>query len=169
MRKRFGIMTLATGLTLIGTMGAPAPTMATQEFFAAKLRGGTETPVAVATDGSGVWGAQLDNAESALTFQLFYDLLEGGAVSAAHIHLGAPGTSGGIVIHLCGSGGTAACPAPPGFVTGVITSANVVAVPAQGVDAGNLAQVIQAMRKGDTYVNVHTGSFPGGEIRGRIE
>jgi hypothetical protein len=139
MRKSFKIVTLAAAVALTGMSGALAPLMAAEEFFSAKLRGGHETPVTVATGAS------------------------------AHIHLGRPGITGGIVIHFCGTGGTAPCPASPGFVSGVVTAANVVAVAAQGIAAGDLAKVIRAMRKGDAYVNVHTGVFPGGEIRGPIE
>lgn len=169
MRKSLQIVTLATTVALTGMLGALAPLMAAEEFFSAKLRGGHETPVTVATGASGVWGARLDGAETSMAYELFYDAIEGGAVAAAHIHLGRPGITGGIVIHLCGTGGTAPCPASPGFVSGVLTSANVVAVAAQGIAAGDFAKVIRAMRKGDAYVNVHTGVFPGGEIRGQVE
>jgi hypothetical protein len=32
----------------------------------------------------------------------------------------------------------------------------------------SLDALLAAMRDGDTYVNVHTTQFPGGEIRGQI-
>ena len=169
MRNSFKMVTLAAALALTGMSGALFPLMAAEEFFSAKLRGGHETPVTVATGASGVWGARLDSAETSMAFELFYDAIEGGTVAAAHIHLGRPGITGGVVIHFCGTGGTAPCPASPGFVSGVVTAANVVAVAAQGIAAGDFAKVIRAMRKGDAYVNVHTGVFPGGEIRGPIE
>jgi hypothetical protein len=38
----------------------------------------------------------------------------------------------------------------------------------QGIAAGQLGEALRAMRAGVTYVNVHTGLFPGGEIRGLI-
>ena len=43
-----------------------------------------------------------------------------------------------------------------------------------GPDPGNacgwtsLADVLEAMAAGDTYVNVHTTNFTGGEIRGQV-
>ena len=89
MRKSLKIVTLATTVVLTGMLGALAPLMAAEEFFSAKLRGGNETPVTVATGASGVWGARLDSAETSMAFELFYDAIEGGAVSAAHIHLDA--------------------------------------------------------------------------------
>jgi hypothetical protein len=169
MRKRSAIRMLSAALTLTAASAGFSPAGAAEEVFSAKLRGGNETPLTLGTAATGVFSAQLDSDETSLTFQLFYDGIEGGAVSAAHIHLGRPGTTGGIVIHFCGTGGTAPCPASPGFLTGVVTAANVVAVPAQGIAAGDFARVIRAMRKGDTYANVHTATFSGGEIRGAIE
>ena len=55
------------------------------------------------------------------------------------------------------------------IVNGTATSADVVAVATQGVAAGELADVIRAMRRGDAYVNVHTTTYPGGEIRGPVQ
>jgi hypothetical protein len=160
------LMTIAVFLT---ASSLPAPAFALQEFFTAKLRPGNETPTTLSTTGSGLFAAQLDESETVLLFALLYDTLEGGTVTGAHIHLGRAATTGGIVIHFCGTGGKPACPAIPGALQGTATAADVVAVAAQGVAAGDLAAVIRAMRRGDTYVNVHTTTFPGGEIRGQIE
>ncbi len=165
MKTHYGNAVLAAVLAVVAMGG----TASAEEFFAAKLRSGNETPATLATTGTGIWGAVLDASETSLQFQLHYSGLEGGAPSAAHIHIGRPATTGGVVIHFCGSGGTAPCPASPGVVSGVLTSANVVAVAAQGVAAGDLAKVIEAMRRGDTYVNVHNATYPGGEIRGQVK
>ena len=45
---------------------------------------------------------------------------------------------------------------------------DVVGPEAQGIDPGEFRELIQAMRSGSTYVNVHTEGYPGGEIRGQI-
>ena len=124
------------------------------------------------TAGTGVFGALLDANETSLQFLLNYSSLEGGeagTVSMAHIHIGRPGLAGGVVVHLCGTGGTAACMPSPGSVSGVITSANVVAVPLQGVAVGDFGKLIDALRRGDAYVNVHNATYPTGEIRGQIK
>jgi hypothetical protein len=39
----------------------------------------------------------------------------------------------------------------------------------QQLTAGNLDQVIDAIRRGVAYANVHTTLSPGGEIRGQIQ
>ena len=162
------ISTLVAFAMVLAIATSSAPALAAEEFFSAKLRGGNETPLTISTAGTGVWAAQLDSAETTLTYVLSYDALEGGTVTAAHIHLGQPGITGGIVIHFCGTGGKPACPAPPGLISATATSADVVAVPTQGIAAGEFAEVVRAMRRGDTYVNVHTTTYPGGEIRGPI-
>jgi hypothetical protein len=165
------MLELRTLLPIAGfvvTSALPAPAQALQEYFGAKLRGGAETP-SVSTTGSGVFAALLDEPETALSYLLAYDALQGGTVTGAHVHLGRPGTAGGIVIHLCGTGGKPACPGIPALLTGSVTADDVVALSAQGVAEGDLAAVVRAMRRGDAYVNVHTTTFPGGEVRGQIE
>ena len=113
--------------------------------------------------------AGLGSAETSFSFALDYTNLEGGTVTGAHIHLGRPGITGGIVIHFCGSGGKPACPSSPAIVSGTVTAADVVAVASQGIAAGEFAEVVRAMRRGDTYVNVHTTTYPSGEIRGQVQ
>ena len=53
-------------------------------------------------------------------------------------------------------------------MTGTITAAQVLAVPAQGVTAGDFAGLVRIIRSGDAYANVHTTAHPGGEIRGQV-
>jgi hypothetical protein len=38
----------------------------------------------------------------------------------------------------------------------------------QGIEAGNFAELVAAMRVGSTYANVHSTKWPGGEIRAQI-
>ena len=38
----------------------------------------------------------------------------------------------------------------------------------QGLEDGEVDELIRAIRAGATYVNLHTGGFPGGEIRAQI-
>jgi len=139
----------------------------------ARLVGFQEVP-AISTPGSGRFEAELSADGQSLTWMLTYADLKGnagesGAVTGAHLHLGQRSVVGGVAIHLCGGGGgTGACPAPPASLTGTATAASVVGPAGQGLDAGQLADLIAAMRAGVTYVNVHTTRFPGGEIRGQV-
>ncbi len=71
---------------------------------------------------------------------------------------------------------TPACPAgttTKATVTGTLDMTDVQAIlvgglPAQGIAAGELAEVLTALKAGVTYANVHSGTFPGGEIRAQL-
>jgi len=106
-------------------------------------------------------------------------------VTQAHIHCGLPGFNGPIRIWLypdIGTSGTAE-PAGAGLHNGVLASGtfSVAGVLCPAANVGTEMSLLQAMREGLTYVNVHTnldgvapvstgpGDFPLGEIRGQID
>jgi hypothetical protein len=161
--KRSALMVLAMSAALLLAPGQPRS--ASAEVVGSGLSGYQEVPM-ISTTGSGAFFARISGDETSIDFLLLYEGLQGGDVLFAHIHLGQQSVNGGIVIHLCGSGGKPGCPASPAQFGGVLTSADVVAV--QGVAAGDLAAVIRAIRKGDTYANVHTTTFGSGEVRGQL-
>jgi len=114
--------------------------------------------------------ASVNSAGTVLTYTLTYTGLSGPA-GAAHIHFAQPGVNGSVVLWLCGGGGKPACPAAGVPITGTVNAGDIAALPgvaAQGMVAGDLASVLKAMRARVAYANVHTGAFPGGEIRGQI-
>jgi hypothetical protein len=54
-------------------------------------------------------------------------------------------------------------------VSGTITPASIVgSASAQGVTAGNFDAFREAVIEGGGYANIHTTSFPAGEIRGPL-
>ena len=55
-------------------------------------------------------------------------------------------------------------------MTGTLTAADVRPLDAQGIAAGaeGFAQIIEALRNGAAYANVHTAQRPSGEIRGAL-
>ena len=58
---------------------------------------------------------------------------------------------------------------PEGTVKGTITPAKVLAQTLQGIaGSGNFDELVDAIRAGTTYANVHTTLFTPGEIRGQI-
>jgi hypothetical protein len=135
--------------------------------FQATLSGSNEVP-ALSTGASGAFNVRISKDDAAIAFELSYDGLEG-SVTAAHIHLGQRDVNGGVIAFLCSAAGTPqTCPAPPAQISGVITAADVIGPTGQGIDAGEFAEMVRAIRNGTAYVNVHSTKFPGGEIRAQI-
>lgn len=134
----------------------------------AQLNGFEETPSAIMTTGTGVFLGLINGEQTEIVYQLFYIDLSS-SVLFAHIHFGKPGESGGVAAFLCGGGGKPDCPAPGTLLVDTLTADHVVAIAGQNLAAGDLAGLIRAMKSGFTYVNVHTSSFPAGEVRGQIK
>jgi hypothetical protein len=165
---------VAVVMALVLTVGGATVAIGTGHRFSARasLTGYEEVP-AISTPGSGSFRASLSRDGSEIAFKLKYGGIPT-TVTQAHIHFGQLSVNGGITLFLCtnlgnGPAGTAACPAS-GEVTGTLTAEDVVgAAAAQGIAAGEFAEVVQAIRAGVAYVNVHSTAYPGGEIRGQLK
>jgi len=129
-----------------------------------RLTGFQEVPP-ILTNGKGTLTLTIGSSSIAYTLT-FSDLSSSATMS--HIHFGERGVSGAIFVFLCGGGGKPTCPAGGGTVTGTITGADVLAVPAQGITAGSFTDLLRILRSGDAYANVHTTDHLAGEIRGQI-
>src|SRR5712692_733850 len=158
---------LATVLLLVLTASAASADSGKPKKLKAKLSGFLEVPVSISTAGNGEFRATVNESETMITYELKYEDLEGGTVLAAHVHIGQRATAGGVMFFLCGGGGKPACPSS-GTVTGTVVAADIIGPEAQGVSPGQLAEAIRAMRVGAAYANVHTTTYPTGEIRGQI-
>ena len=168
---------IVTALTL--ALAAPAAFADRDgDKIRARLTGYEEVP-SVSTTGKGEFEATISRDEGLIEYELSFSGLVG-TVQQSHIHFAQKGVNGSIVVWLCQ---TATTPAPAavagitpfcpqsGTVTGQITAANVIAAgtTSQMIVAGELAEVIAAIRAHRAYVNVHaTPLNPGGEIRGQI-
>lgn len=144
--------------------------------FATTLSGYNETAVTINSPASGKFVAKASKNELSISYTLSYSDLPTNVLQA-HIHFGRPGLSGGVALFLCTNlAPPADVPAPPpcpitaGTVTGTLTAADVIALPAQGIDAGaaGFDEMVKALRNGAAYVNVHTTQRPSGEIRGPL-
>ena len=166
-------------LTLLGAaliVGLVSPAIAqdhgSERRVRARLAGANEVPT-VSSTGHGELRGMIDRDDTELTYELSFDDLEG-TVLQSHIHIGQTSVSGGIMIWLCGTAtnpgppGTPTCPPPGGSVGRTVTAADVLAVTAQGIAAGEFAEALQAIRRGLAYANVHSTKHPSGEIRGQI-
>ena len=130
----------------------------------ARLQGFNEVP-AVSSTGGGEFRARI--LGDIVDWELSYEGLEGSVTTAAHIHFGQKDVNGGVSVFLCG-GPTPPCTPGSGTFRGSFSAAEVLGPAAQGIAAGEIAELISAVRAGNTYVNVHTNKYPGGEIRGQV-
>jgi hypothetical protein len=163
-------------MALLSFTLAGAPAVAGAEVIFTRLSGFEEVP-AISTEGSGNFLASIDESgeEGVISFALSYEDLKSD-VLMAHIHLGQAGVNGGVIAWLCTTPeapleapeGTPTCP-QSGVVTGTIRAADVVGPTDQALDPGEMEELIEAIRAEVTYVNVHTETFPGGEVRGQIK
>jgi hypothetical protein len=131
-------------------------------------------PVDTRAQGQAVFRVSADG--SSVDFRLIASNIDN--VTQAHIHCGARGTNGPVRMWLypvIGPTG-AAGPNASGPQNGVLASGT---FNPTGVTCPDGCELLDAMRAGLTYVNVHTndgvappntgpGDFPGGEIRGQL-
>jgi hypothetical protein len=164
------VTALATATALM--LSVPA-SYAIPITFVGNLVGANEVPL-VASSGTGFATVVLDPTAQTIQINATFSGLTSNDV-AAHIHCCAPlGTNAGVAT---------AVPAFPGFPLGVtsgnyssavfdLTQAtiyNPAFVTAQGgTISGAEAALIAGIQNGQTYLNIHTVNFPGGEIRGQL-
>jgi hypothetical protein len=155
--------------------GLIAAGAATAETVKVQLRGFEEVP-SVSTAASGDLRLKINDKAGTIDYELSYENLQGN-VTQAHIHVGQHGVAGGISLWLCQTttnpapaavaAATPTCP-QAGTVTGTLTASSVVGPTPQLITAGQLDEVIRAIRAGVAYGNVHSSAVPGGEIRGQL-
>jgi hypothetical protein len=148
-------------------LAVPAGVLADKKRYVAQLNAGNEVPPRAS---SAFGPAQFIARPGVIEFRIKVSGLSA-APTGAHIH--APATTAqnaGIVARLCGAPAPAVLPvctfdASTGvmFVEGVITPE---LLQAWGITG---AQLAAWMDGGLAYVNVHTPTYPGGEVRGQIE
>ena len=174
--KRAIGLVAAVGLLTGGTALA-----ASSRDFVTHLKGDQEVAPGVASDTRAQGQATFQLSEDGTELRYRLNVANIGNVIMAHIHLGASGVSGPVVVWLYPSTAPGV-QAPPGggrlqgtVAEGVIRAADLV-----GPLAGHpLSDLVAAIQAGGAYVNVHTndgvapvntgpGDFPGGEIRGQL-
>jgi Cu/Zn superoxide dismutase len=160
MKRGAFVATLATlALLVSGTATA-------EEAFRAHLSGAEEVPPRD-TKARGQATFLLSGDESTVAFRLIVSNIEN--VFAAHIHCGERGQNGPVEVTLFMG-------APAGGRFDGVLATGSFATADHDCDG---QPIVDAMRDGSTYVNVHTddgvpppntgpGDFPGGEIRGQI-
>jgi CHRD domain len=171
-RLALRVIAVAGVIALLGVGSYAIAGSGTNNFNGDPMLGYAENPD-VSTAASGSFDAKLSDGGDSLHYVLSYSGLEG-TVLQAHVHFGKTAVNGGISFFLCGTAtnpgpaGTPACPTPGGTVEGDIEAADVIGPLGQGIEVGNLAEIVAAMRAGHAYANVHSTKWPGGEIRAQL-
>jgi CHRD domain len=144
MSKRF-VLTLVLGMLLALVLGSQA--LAGGRPLTTTLTGAAEVPGPGDPDGTGTATITVNLGQE----EVCWEINAAGIVlpaAAAHIHVGAAGEAGPVVVPL-------SAPDAMGFSSGCAT-----------VDR-DLAKAILKNPE-DYYVNVHTSEFPAGAIRGQL-
>jgi hypothetical protein len=154
---RMLLLTIACAGALLA---APPPAAAALITFHASLSGAQETP----PNGSPATGSATlvaDTVAQTLSVsEVFSGLL--GPTGAGHIHAAPPGVAGPIILPF------AEFPVgvTSGSFTGTFSAADLTNQATSGIT--NFTDLLNALEAGNTYVNIHTTPFPGGEIRGQV-
>jgi CHRD domain len=146
-RKLVSILAVGAVAALVFAAFSSARPAAAHFRLSATLNAGQEIPKQAVKNQSGHGSFTGTLAGTKLTWKLTWAKLTGPA-TAAHIHLGAMGKSGDVVVAICGPCGNAS-----GSKSGTAT------IP---------ATLLKTIQKHGTYVNVHTAKNPAGEIRGQL-
>lgn len=161
-RKFFNTLSILAFLAILAA--TPFALAASNRNFNAHLVGDQENPP-VDTQAQGQAIFKLSKDGQTLHYKLIAANLEN--ITQAHIHLGAIGVNGPVVVWLY-----PANPPPvliPGTFNGVLAEGDISAANLVGPLAGQqLSDLIDEMEAGNTYVNIHTTQQPMGEIRGQI-
>ena len=179
MLRRALLPALGISLTLVA-LGVAADNRHRPIRVFAQLIPVNEVP-SVSSGARGRFKATIDRENQTISYEVSYEGLED-VTTQSHIHFGQRHTIGGVSVFLCGNPPAVppatfpqppACPLSPATVSGVLTPANIVGPNAQGIapsmnGVNEFDELVAAILSGDTYANVHSAKFPGGEVRGQI-
>lgn len=157
-------------LMSVALVGLAGPTWADDDFeFEAELSGAQEPPPGVETDGRGEVDADFDDELSRVRVRLRVKDTNGTPMRA-HFHCARPGQNGPIAFGIVDPGpcefdddGRVRC-----TLTNEDANAGNTCMDSVGRPVNNIASLAFAMRDGLIYVNVHTSTSPGGELRGQM-
>jgi hypothetical protein len=171
---------MAVGVAVLGVAGVGTAAIAHDRSRVSTFLSGYEEVPSVSTGAAASFKAQISRAEDKIDWTLTYGGTFNGTVTQGHIHFGQKTANGGVSVFFCTNLGNGpatappqACPQPaPGqhvTLRGTWTADDVVGPSGQGIAAGELAELIRAIRAGVTYANIHSTTQPSGEIRGQVD
>ena len=152
---------LHIGAALVAALVVGAAAASAQVVVAtATLGSGDETPILL-SGAAGTAEVAVDTVakEFAITLRIFNIPT---TTTAGHIHVGAKGIAGPVVIDFPGIGGRLG-----DFIT-TFRVGEAAFRPNPAIGINSIEDVIQALANGNAYVNIHTTTYPAGEIRGQL-
>ncbi len=132
-----------------------------RESFGAELSGNAEVPP-VETDTTGAFRFRYDDFDSTAAYRL--RVRDGVRITQAHLHCGLEGENGPPIIFLAGFHENGWDVNGNWVDNATVTDDNIF----NDVCGATLAEIVEAIRNGNVYVNVHSVANPGGEIRGQV-
>jgi CHRD domain len=168
------LLTLITYAGSLAVLGCSDDDDDDGEELGAELTGGQEVPP-VNTAATGTVTLNVSDDRTRIDYRVQTEPPFTSDVRVAHIHIGQPGVNGPVVLFFCsnttppetpaGVPVPQACPTTGGTITGSLTAADLIPRPEVGVST--FADAVGQILNGNSYSNVHTILFPGGEIRGQ--
>jgi hypothetical protein len=159
-----GIMKIGLA-ALVATLLGSSAAGAAEQVYTAKLEGASEVPKVESKA-----AAEATFTVSPDSQKIEYTLMvrDVNDITMAHIHLGAAGKNGPVVVRLYPASGTSKL--IKGQDNGELAKGEITAASLQGPEKGKpLSVLIKAIQDGDAYVNIHTAEHKAGEIRGEIK
>jgi hypothetical protein len=153
---RFVLVLLAI-TTAVATLGAGSAVARGGKTLTATLTGDAEVPGPGDPDGSGTAEITINPGLKTVCYTISWENLDA-PVWGGHIHVGAAGTAGGVVVTLFG-----APILPRTDYPGTFTVSDCVTTSAS---SAQLADILD--NPSGYYVNLHTDEFPDGAIRGQL-
>lgn len=159
--RRTFVKAIGAGALLASSGVATAAAEKTR--FKTHATGDEEVPTPVDTNAQGQANFKLSKDGSEMSFKVNVANIDD--VIGIHIHQAPAGSNGPIVVPLLGNPFITT----PLTVNGTIVEGTITASDLAGPLAGtSLSALVAEIRAGNTYLNVHTSDYPGGEIRGQI-
>jgi len=162
----FALVGTSALATLSAALAQTAPPLApnaptAHPTFVAQMTGFEEEPGAN-TLASGFTGLQFA-ADGSTVYYTITVTDSSTPLVAAHLHLGARGVAGPVIVPLCGT------PSKPCNTEGVVSQGSFTANDFTGPYANDvLSRLVNDTMNGMIYVNVHSSKHPAGESRGQL-
>lgn len=147
----------------VAAAGFVSPASAQQQKFAATMQGSNEVPT-VSSEGLGIANFQLRADGKSLDYQI--NVTNMNNVMGAHIHSGKQSENGPVVADLFNTNMSGP---PTGIVNGQLSNGTITSADLKGPLAGKqIPDLVNLIKIGGAYVNIHTTQNQNGEIRGQI-